>query len=611
MTIHENFPRWNAQLGMQAMAQSPRKQTALFPHWQLRKQAVALPKLILAGNTTGRPHFSRYAPGPGACQNLNQIPPGGTAKVKPSSVLSVCVDTDTVDQAYFENSFDTMFGVISRPDFEARLRYHLKRNGRPDDDPAWYALRNTVYAFGCRVELSKASCATTLVEVEERAWQFFQKALSVHTELLYLPTGLMAVQALTAMSYFAEGIGSPSLEYMLCSCAMRLAQSKGLHRGAARDWNLPEPEQQHRNRIFWAIYLLEKHISYRSGRSSVIDDEDITCQLPTTTSPTCTDDLGCFKYMVQHAQISSRITKRLATGSVFRQTPTQILQAVHELDLELQEWRDSLPSYFHPDKPISHDDLPRSIHPYHALYLRYAYFGSVMAIHSIFTFPWNNSLFDERFPALQEQISLSSYIVVNAARSIILTIPCAQIDASTPTWLVLYFPLLSVINLFIYILKYPTLPTTQSDIALIEVAVGHFSRLEYASGDLARPFAREITRLARAVATAAEEGKGLPPSMSGREEDILIQNTRIDPWYKDTLVPLLPPNVCRDPNPPHLAISPRHQMLAPNVTQVGSEDMADFHADDWITTLFPPPASNLPALSHSNSDNTGSIFDFV
>ncbi|KAL3249815.1 hypothetical protein ABHI18_011498 [Aspergillus niger] len=510
-----------------------------------------------------------------------------------------------------------MFGVISRPAFEARLRYHLERNGLSDDDPAWYALRNTVYAFGRRIELSKASCATTLVEAEESAWQFFQKALSVHTELLYLPTGLMAVQALTAMSYFAEGVGSPSLEYMLCSCAMRLAQSKGLHRGEARAWNLPEPEQQHRNRIFWAIYLLEKHISYRSGRSSVIDDEDITCQLPITTPPTCTDDLGCFKYMVKHAQISSRITKRLATGSVFRQTPTQILQTVHELDLELQEWRDSLPSYLHPDKPISHDQFPRSLHPYHALYLRYSYFGSVMAIHSIFTLPWNNAIFgDGSIPVLHKQISLSSYIVVNAARSIILTLNCAQIDASTPTWLVLYFPLVSVINLLIYILKYPSLPTTQSDIALIEVAAGHFSRLEYASADLARPFAREITHLARAVATAAEEGKETmrtapSPSMPRREADDSSKNIQINSWYKDTPVSLQSLNVLEGPNPPNLAIGSRRQMLAPNARQVDSENMVNFYSDDWsISSLFPPPASSPPALSPFNSGNTGSFLDF-
>jgi hypothetical protein len=106
---------------------------------------------------------------------------------------------NTVNQAYFENSFNRMFGVISRPVFEARLRSYLDQDGSSDDDPAWYALRNTVYACGCRIELSRASIATSLLEAEEKAWQFFQKALSVHTELLYLPTGLMAVEALTAM----------------------------------------------------------------------------------------------------------------------------------------------------------------------------------------------------------------------------------------------------------------------------------------------------------------------------------------------------------------------------------------------------------------------------
>jgi uncharacterized membrane protein len=132
------------------------------------------------------------------CQSLSHLLLGDTATVRRYSILSV-FSINTVYQAYFENSFDGMFGVISRTVFEARLRSYLDQDGSSDDDPAWYALRNTVYACGCRIELSRASFATSLFEAEEKAWQFFQKALSVHTELLYLPTGLMAVEALTAM----------------------------------------------------------------------------------------------------------------------------------------------------------------------------------------------------------------------------------------------------------------------------------------------------------------------------------------------------------------------------------------------------------------------------
>jgi hypothetical protein len=70
-------------------------------------------------------------------------------------------------------------------------------------------------------------------------------------------------------AYFTEGLGSPCLEYMLCSNAMRLACSKGLHRQAATSWGMTEQEICHRNWTFWGIYCLEKHIACRSGRPSV------------------------------------------------------------------------------------------------------------------------------------------------------------------------------------------------------------------------------------------------------------------------------------------------------------------------------------------------------
>lgn len=88
---------------------------------------------------------------------------------------------------------------MDRPAFESRLRSYLEQKTTSPDDPAWYALRHTVYASGCRITLSKLSSSTPFAEAQERAWQFFENALSVHTELLYCTTGLLAVQALAAM----------------------------------------------------------------------------------------------------------------------------------------------------------------------------------------------------------------------------------------------------------------------------------------------------------------------------------------------------------------------------------------------------------------------------
>jgi hypothetical protein len=96
--------------------------------------------------------------------------------------------------------------------------------------------------------------------------------------------------------------------------------------------------------------------------------------------------------------------------------------------------------------------------------------------------------------------------------------------------------------------------------------------LEYASADLAHPFAREIANLARAVAKAAEEGKegtmrsNPPPVMSRPEADDLNQDTQMNAWYK-----------------------------------VGDHEMVEFYSDDWSTILFPPLASGQTALGPHHS----------
>lgn len=165
--------------------------------------------------------------------------------------------------------------------FEAQLR--AQWDGKiSNENYSWYALRNTVYAFGCRLELAKSA---SFREAYTKSWQYFENAMTVHTDLIYYKTDLMAVQALIAMvtshqlkrtptygvlqAYFVEGLGTPNLEYMLCSDAARLAQAKGLHRQPATSWGLSEMEITHRAWMFWAIYVYEKHVALRAGRPSV------------------------------------------------------------------------------------------------------------------------------------------------------------------------------------------------------------------------------------------------------------------------------------------------------------------------------------------------------
>lgn len=97
--------------------------------------------------------------------------------------------------AYFDESHDAALGIVHRPWFEMKLRSHFISSSSKDD-PAWYALRNIVYASGCRIVTSKVA---TFHEAQQASWPFFENSLSVHTQLLYWQTTVTGVQALTAM----------------------------------------------------------------------------------------------------------------------------------------------------------------------------------------------------------------------------------------------------------------------------------------------------------------------------------------------------------------------------------------------------------------------------
>ena len=104
-------------------------------------------------------------------------------------------------QAFFDDSPASTLGVVHRPEFEGALRAHLQGDLTLATDPGWYALRKTVYASGCRIYKSKHT-STSFADIQTEAWTYFQCAMSVFTELLFTPTGLLAVRALGAMVRF-------------------------------------------------------------------------------------------------------------------------------------------------------------------------------------------------------------------------------------------------------------------------------------------------------------------------------------------------------------------------------------------------------------------------
>ncbi|KAH6697407.1 hypothetical protein F5X68DRAFT_238826 [Plectosphaerella plurivora] len=171
-------------------------------------------------------------------------------------------------KAYFDNCLDSIFEIVDRQVFEDRLRQHFAGGVDSRSAKDWYAMRNAVYASGCRYLISEARSPEAFSQSRAKSWEYLENALSVHTDLLYGSSGLVGIQALLLMAFHAEALGTPALEFMLMSSATRLAQSRGLH---LRDCSqMPEVEQISRQLLWWTIYSYEKHLCYRSGVPSEV-----------------------------------------------------------------------------------------------------------------------------------------------------------------------------------------------------------------------------------------------------------------------------------------------------------------------------------------------------
>ncbi|KAM5346085.1 hypothetical protein ACJ41O_009090 [Fusarium nematophilum] len=356
--------------------------------------------------------------------------------------------------AYFERAREAAFELVDRASFESRLRSHLKGDVK-NEDPAWYALRNAIYATGCRIELSKTG---NFRYAFQTAWTFFSNCLSVHLELLYFRTSMMAIQALTIMGYFTESIGNPCLEYMLSTVALRLACSKGLHRQAVSSWHMSQEEKELRNRIFWAAYCLEKNCAARSGRPS-----------------------------------------RLTFIETQQQSAELLVKTVAELDQKLKALERFIQQLVDLDSPLESCRPGADIDLQQAVYLRMAYYITVLDVHTPLTYPWSQRLFHlAGNPDLRDQVQASSEIVIKTARKVILATQFVRLDATTSILMGFHGPLYALINMFIYILEDTKRSTVQSDLALFDIGASHFLRLEFSTdSEVSFHFAKELALLSR------------------------------------------------------------------------------------------------------------------
>jgi len=415
---------------------------------------------------------------------------------------------------FFEN-FNCMFPLFHEPTFMHLVDKQYSKD--PYEGSGWWASINVVLAIAYRIRVMSH---VVPAEDDQKAWMYLKNSLGVLTELTMRNTDLFSVQALLGMALFLQGTPNPQPSFSLIASAIRLSHSIGLHkRGSGFDLNPVESEQ--RKRVFWIGYLLDKDTCLRSGRPPAQDDDDMNVELPSEDPP---DNIGnipladgkskvnLFRLMCTFAMISSKVYRQLYSVRASKQSDGELLNTIGELDKELEAWKDSIPIDFRPEHEIKTAHAPLVLH---IAVLHFSYYNCLTTIHrmSVHHGYWTSRLSEYAIQGLNARplnprVFSSAALCVSAARASIHLIKYIPQGDFACVWLILYFPVSSLVTIFANILQNPQDARARADIKLMDLVVNFLSNIvtEEGSGSMKRMLniCSEFSRIAKVVIDKAE-----------------------------------------------------------------------------------------------------------
>jgi hypothetical protein len=358
-------------------------------------------------------------------------------------------------------------------------------------------------------------------EEDDKAWDYFKNAMGVFAELTMRNADLLSVQAILGMALFMQGTPNPQPAFLLVAAALRLSHGIGLHKKAT-GFNLNPIEIEQRRRVFWIAYMLDKDMSLRAGRPPAQDDDDMNVELPEADPE---DQIGnvpladgkgkvnLFRLMCEFTVIECQVYKRLYSTKATKQSDGELLNAIGELDQQLEEWKDSIPIDFRPEHEIKASHTPLILH---IVMLHFTYYNCLTTIHrmSIHHGFWTSRLSNYALQglnakALNPRVYSSAALCTAAARASIDLLKYIPQGDFSCVWMILYFPVSSLVTLFGNILQNPMDRHAKSDTRLMNMVVTFLSMLgqEAEQGGVHRMLAicSEFERIAKVVIDRAEK----------------------------------------------------------------------------------------------------------
>ncbi|TDZ28737.1 putative transcriptional regulatory protein [Colletotrichum spinosum] len=396
-------------------------------------------------------------------------------------------------QLYFER-VHPVFALLDKASFETTVFSPSFPSFLVKSKP-WLCLYHSVLALGCQY-----ANGGTFEPGKGESWLLFSVALRAFSDLLLTPDSLTLLQALTVMSVYGLGLCGLAVEPVIMSEAVRRAQmmSHNTFTGSAATAY---------RKAFWTLYSVEKISSFHFGRSSGFVDSDIHCPIPIVPEA-IVGEFNWFLPLICFARLLSRAYASLFSVGVSGNSNSYFLDVVSQLNVELETWRLSLPDNgFRPGGFIRPHAVPSTVGRNLALIVHYLY-NSMLLTLSRTTLVY---LQTDEDAAVAEQKAGCMRKILDASRSILELTTMIEVEPYTATWVIAGIPLTALFVLFDIVIHDPRHPETASNLALLDMAAGHFSRIEYASGgSLPGSLIAEFAKIARDYVNETQPSLPIP-----------------------------------------------------------------------------------------------------
>ncbi|KAF0330649.1 fungal specific transcription factor [Colletotrichum asianum] len=341
-----------------------------------------------------------------------------------------------------------------------------------------------------------------------RAWELFRVCLSHSADILNFGDSLLGLQALTAMSVFSMNACYLQVEHSILAEAKRMVLALRYHKSAL------EGGQAVCRRTFWVIYHLEKQYSFQARRSSGIADYDVGCPIPNVPESTF-EGYNWFLSSIRFGRVLSVAYEQLFSVTASTHDTQILLSAICRVRGMLEGWRQSVPVDFRPKEQLNKQRLTDPRTRQIALSTQLYYFHLVIALERM------SLQLDEGGGQRQQE---SRKDLLRAARSIIELTRYIDVEPYTPVFTLAIMPLSALFILFDFIIYNPLHPDVRSNLTLLDIAVGHFSLLDHASGgSLPGSHLSEFLHIARRyvheLPDRTVDGIHEPGSSSGGRQD--------------------------------------------------------------------------------------------